>query len=102
MDNLALVGEQCNQHLNEIAEYFKPGVKLTLLARTPGNDEADFVLTNDTLQDAVAALERRGLADRITLAGKKPKKKRELCPCMSELDQCPLCDGTGIIGEEGE
>lgn len=46
-------------HLSEIAEYFKSGVKLTLLVRTPGDDDADFILTNDDLDEVIKAIERR-------------------------------------------
>lgn len=53
---------------NEIADYadmilekFKPGSKITLLVRCPGapDHSRDFVLTNDALDEAIAALTRR-------------------------------------------
>ena len=53
------VREECSEHLDAIAELFKPGVKLTLIARTPDNDDADFVLTCDDLPEAIKALKRR-------------------------------------------
>lgn len=40
---------------------FKPGVKLTIIARTPGNDDADVLVTNDDL-DALSALIERSRA----------------------------------------
>lgn len=97
VDNrVATVGEQCSALLNEVAGCFKPGVKLTLVARTPGNNEADFVLTNDSLAQAIAALRRRTEADRAAaIRGEKTQKKRP-CNCMGELDQCPLCGGSGM------
>lgn len=44
--------------LEEVALCFKPGVKLTLLVRTPGNDAADFAMTNDDHAEIVKAVER--------------------------------------------
>jgi hypothetical protein len=57
--NLELAGQEVERRLNQIAQVFKPGVKLTLLARTPGNDEADFLMTTDQPEDIRAALDRR-------------------------------------------
>lgn len=38
---------------------FKPGTKLTIIARTPGNDEADVLVTSETnLADLQALLTR--------------------------------------------
>jgi hypothetical protein len=50
---------ECNYHLEKIAKCFNPGVKLTLIARLPGNDRADFVLSGDDLEEAAGVLERR-------------------------------------------
>lgn len=57
--DVKLAAINCEQHLNRIAKNFKPGVKLTLIARTPGNDEADFVLSIDDIDEAIKVLERR-------------------------------------------
>jgi hypothetical protein len=57
--DLVLVGDRCSAYLNQIAKNFKTGAKLTLIVRTPGNDEADFVLTIDDLDEAIKVLERR-------------------------------------------
>jgi len=46
------------EHLNYAAECFKPGTKITFFARTPGNDNADFVLTNDTKTELAKLVER--------------------------------------------
>lgn len=54
------VAERITEHLKEIAEFFNPGVHITLVVRTPGNDEADFVLSSELdLGNAMDALERR-------------------------------------------
>nr|WP_315462660.1 hypothetical protein [uncultured Sphingomonas sp.] len=54
--------------LNDIAGRFKPGAKLTLVVRNPtaeaAGKDADFVMTNDTLDEAMAALQRRKDAKR--------------------------------------
>jgi hypothetical protein len=42
-----------------VAPIFKPGVKLTLTVRTPGDSEADVLVTSEAdLQDVIALLER--------------------------------------------
>lgn len=53
------VHQAASLYLNKIAEFFKPGVRVTLLVRSPDNDEADFVLSSDDLELAVEALKRR-------------------------------------------
>lgn len=60
-DLLANASEIASEKLSEIAALFKPGARLTLLVRTPGYPDGsrDFVLTNDALVDAIAALEIR-------------------------------------------
>ena len=59
MANLPFVTSEASRHLNIIASMFKDGAKLTLLVRTPRDDEADFCLTNDDLDEAIKGLERR-------------------------------------------
>jgi hypothetical protein len=50
------------RHMDEILAHFKPGALITVIVRTPGNDRADFCLTNDTMDDAIALLARRKAA----------------------------------------
>jgi hypothetical protein len=55
------VAAEIHEHLGAIAALFKPGAKLTLLIRNdfgPGVD-ADVVITNDSLPEAIAGLKRR-------------------------------------------
>jgi hypothetical protein len=57
------VGAEISRHLNEIAELFKPGAKLTFVSRSPDfpDGSRDMVLTSDDLGAVIAALEiRRG------------------------------------------
>ena len=50
--------------LTEASMFFKAGAVITLLVRNPRvPGDADFVMTNDTLPDAIWALQRRHLAD---------------------------------------
>lgn len=52
------VGRAVGEHLAEMAALFKPGVKLTFLARRPEAPDGsqDMVLTDDDLTSAIAAL----------------------------------------------
>jgi hypothetical protein len=56
---LGQVTQEITQHLNEMGGYFKPEMKLTFIARLPGNDNADFMLTIDDLDEVIKVLERR-------------------------------------------
>lgn len=49
------IGGVIQRHIEPM---FKPGVKLTVIARTPGNDEADVLVSNDSLGDLAALIER--------------------------------------------
>lgn len=65
---LAQVQEAVARHMDDIADYFKPGVKITVIVRSPGFPERDFVMTTDTLGLAITALRRRENAGGTTLA----------------------------------
>jgi hypothetical protein len=60
-ENMTLkeVAREVNEHLYQISKFFKPEMKITFIARLPGNDNADFVLTIDDLDEAIKALQRR-------------------------------------------
>lgn len=51
--------EQASEKLAQIATLFKPHMKATLLIRSPAFPDGtrDFMLTNDTIPDAIASLE---------------------------------------------
>jgi hypothetical protein len=53
-----LVRNRCLEHLDEIGSLFKDGAKITLIVRRPSDPEQDFMLTNDTIEGAMEALER--------------------------------------------
>jgi len=52
-------GREVRTGFDEDESLFKEDVRLTLLARTPGEPERDFVLTRDQLPDLVEMLRRR-------------------------------------------
>lgn len=58
-DGLQKTAAEIERHLNEIAPLFKPGMKLTFIARMPGNNEADLLMTIDDLEQIKAVIERR-------------------------------------------
>ena len=62
-----------------VERIFKPGTKLTIIARTPGNNEADVLVTNDKLPELAKLIER--------------SKAREELPAGAVLERT---DGVGI------
>ncbi len=57
--DLESLRQKCSAHLEMIGSNFTPDCKLTLVVRKPGNDEADFVLSNDKKPEIVKAVNRR-------------------------------------------
>lgn len=55
---LALACDIIAGHLDKIEKCFKPGVKMTILVRRPGEPEQDFVMSNDTAEGIVGILDR--------------------------------------------
>ena len=53
------VREVAGERLAEIQSLFKPGTKATLLIRRPAHPDGsqDFLLTDDAIDDAIAALQ---------------------------------------------
>lgn len=41
-----------------VAPLFKPGTRLAIIARTPGNDLADVLVTDDNIDSLIALLQR--------------------------------------------
>lgn len=58
-EKLERVGEIVSGHMNDIADCFKPECKIAVIVRTPGNDEADFLMTNDDLSEVAKLIDRR-------------------------------------------
>jgi hypothetical protein len=57
MDKLINLHAQVANHCGEIADLFKPGARVTVLVRNPGLDDGDIVVTDDSIDAAIAALE---------------------------------------------
>ena len=53
--NGLLKAKLVNVLVEHIEPIFKPGTRFAVIARTPGNDEADVIVTDDDL-DALKAL----------------------------------------------
>lgn len=64
MADLQRTSEIVADCMDEIIGCFKPGVKITVLVRTPAHPDRDFCMTNDTMDDVVAMAERRKAAGR--------------------------------------
>lgn len=59
-DQLARVQQVVSSKMNGILDCFKAGAKITVIVRTPGNDEADFLMTNEEdLEKARTLIARR-------------------------------------------
>lgn len=65
---LESVQEMVADHMDQMVANFKPGAKITALIRVPGNDEAEFLMTSDDLDDVIDAIQRRKAAAASTLA----------------------------------
>lgn len=52
---MRIIGE----HMAEMENVFKPGMKLTFIARDPNNPEADFLMTSDEDLPAVIDVLKR-------------------------------------------
>lgn len=57
------VALRIESHLNSIEKMFKPGVKITLLVRTPGLPDRDLVMSVDNLEEVKAMIARRMLGE---------------------------------------
>ncbi len=51
--------EAVADYMDRIVKLFKPGVKITVVVRTPDFPERDFVMTDDAFCEVVATLNRR-------------------------------------------
>lgn len=57
-NDIGMVRKACENGLKKLSHYFEPGVRLTLIVRLPGKEEAEFVMSQDSLQDLSDALAR--------------------------------------------
>ena len=56
--------EEASFHLDAVRDLFKPGVKVSLMVRVPEYPDRDFMLTDDTLTDLRAMIDRREAAEK--------------------------------------
>ena len=56
--NLEEVRRETSYHMDQIISCFKHGAKIAVIVRTPGDDEADFMLTDDDLDELQKVIER--------------------------------------------
>lgn len=64
----------CEHHLKQMEACFKPHCRLTLLMRTPGNDECELLFTRDELPEVIRAIGRFQLRDeQIVTVGKEAR-----------------------------
>lgn len=58
----AIVQNTANEvgyYMGRIMKLFKPGAKITVIVRTPGCPGRDFIMSDDNLEEAMAATLRR-------------------------------------------
>lgn len=65
-DLLGRIGAVIQDHIEPI---FKAGTRFTVIARTPGKPEADVLVSNDTLEELAALIERSKGRDDIQPVG---------------------------------
>jgi len=60
-DNLYVkqLGTEIAAELADLARFFKPGVRLTFMARQPGYPDRDMIITDDGLDDLAEMIARR-------------------------------------------
>ena len=54
-----------NVLVKHIEPIFKPGTKFAVIARTPGNDEADVIVTDDDLDALKSLIDRSKSRDAV-------------------------------------
>jgi hypothetical protein len=59
MTSLESTQAEVSRLMNQILDHFKPGRKITVLVRTPGEPAQDFMMSNDDLAEATKMIQRR-------------------------------------------
>lgn len=59
MNKLEVTQQEVSNLLNQIAEYFVEGSKLTLMVRQPNKPDQDFMLSNDDMDQVIEMAQRR-------------------------------------------
>jgi hypothetical protein len=58
-DPLDRVRRRVNDYMIAISGLFRPGVKITVIVRSPGYPDRDFMMTDDKEAEVLALIERR-------------------------------------------
>lgn len=58
------VSAKVAQHMEQLGKLFKSNVKLSFIARIPGNDEGDLIITDDDLFEIEKAVIRLQVKER--------------------------------------
>jgi hypothetical protein len=57
-DNQDLLAKLADILITHVEPIFEEGIKISLIVRVPGNDEADVLVSNDDLDELAAFIER--------------------------------------------
>lgn len=61
MDDLKYVQMSVASHMESIVKHFKRGAKIAVIVRSPGFVDRDFMMTDDTIPELRALLDRRAM-----------------------------------------
>lgn len=61
MAHLLLVQREVAEAMDRILSHFKDGAKITVVVRSPGYPDRDFMMTNDDTAELVKLIERRAI-----------------------------------------
>jgi len=56
---IAEAGSVIGGHMDKILALFKPGAKITVVVRFPGLPDRDLIMSDDELEEVIAACRRR-------------------------------------------
>ncbi len=89
--NAFQVHQKACQALDSFAQYIEPGIKLTLVARMPGDTDCEFVLTEDDLVEVLAPIERRRIEKPTFGLGAAPRDCPGHVASASDPKVCGYC-----------
>lgn len=86
---------QASVFLSDYARNFAPGAKCTLIIRNPGFENADVIVTDDTFDNAITALEKLKAKDKPPLGVPSPY----LVHCVKD-ENFGSCGASSYLTEE--
>lgn len=105
--------EHVSACMDEILGAFRPGAKITVMVRRPGEPTRDFMLTSDDMPEIRAMLDRRDSASRegearllaTTASPGRPEKGNRAPPCIvptgHEFGRAGMVGGDGRLIYDG-